>query len=59
MVKNHSRIDAITARKEQPLWKRILLSILYAIYFELNICKDILVRADTGRIAQVIFKSTE
>jgi CheY-like chemotaxis protein len=25
MVKNHSRIDAITARKQQPFWKRILI----------------------------------
>jgi len=25
MVKNHSRIDTITARKEQPFWKRILI----------------------------------
>lgn len=24
-VKNHSRIDAVTARKEQPFWKRILI----------------------------------
>jgi signal transduction histidine kinase len=62
MVKNHSRIDAIAARKEQPFWKRIPLSIL----FELNICTDILVRADTGRTARVIsnllgnvFKSIE
>jgi len=25
MVKNHSRIDTITERKEQPFWKRILI----------------------------------
>ena len=25
MVKNHSRIDAITSRREQPFWKRILI----------------------------------
>jgi DNA-binding response OmpR family regulator len=25
MVKNHSRIDTVAARKEQPFWKRILI----------------------------------
>lgn len=46
IVKNHSRIDAIA--------KEGTTSIQFATYFEPNICEDILVRADIGRIAQII-----